>query len=537
MSSRHLAHAAESCRATRAADRATGLRVTSRPWLFREEPGLLLLIIVIADWAQLADPDLWGHIRFGQAVIALGHLVRFDPYSYSAAGAPWRNHEWLSEVIMALLYDNCGVLGLKLWKLGCVGAAILFTAGALEETGATLSLRLDILMIAAVALAPYMEFRPQLFSFAFFAGTLMLLARDSYRGTAPLWLLIPLMALWANLHGGFIAGLAALAVCVLVRLAENVYAHRLERRTVRLVVVVLGATAATLLTPYGIGTWCAVGHALGNPMTRLAVNDWQPLIYALARHTSGDHAALAYYLCALILMAATVLTFVLAPGDLAMAAIAALMIAAAFAAVRNVPLAVMACTVPLARQAAGLTAKRRANARCYPTVSKTRRTAVAPPAAIIVAIVLAAYGGIFSSRIMTDRAYPAGAVSFMKSHRWHGNILCDFGWGEYLIWHLPGSKVFIDGRYDTVYSLKVIRDYLLFYFDLPGGTKVLDSYPHDFLLIPPGSEACRETMQVGGWKLVYRDSDAVLFARADSHAAQISRFPVDGVAAIRQFFP
>jgi len=78
----------------------------------------------------------------------------------------------------------------------------------------------------------------------------------------------------------------------------------------------------------------------------------------------------------------------------------------------------------------------------------------------------------------------------MQRHGLTGNVLNDFNWGGYLIWHLtPASKVFIDGRYDTVYSITEINDYLLFYFDRPGGSRVLSAYPHDFVLIPPRSAA------------------------------------------------
>ena len=53
--------------------------------LFRYSPGLILISIAIADSIRLPDPDLWGHVRFGQAVLRLHHLVLHDPYSYSAA--------------------------------------------------------------------------------------------------------------------------------------------------------------------------------------------------------------------------------------------------------------------------------------------------------------------------------------------------------------------------------------------------------------------------------------------------------------------
>ena len=99
---------------------------SARVSLFRYAPALLLLLVVIADSGQLTDPDLWGHIRFGQSVLAHHHLVLSDPYSYSAPGHSWRDHEWLTEVLMAWVYNHLGIVGLKLWKFACVAATIFF---------------------------------------------------------------------------------------------------------------------------------------------------------------------------------------------------------------------------------------------------------------------------------------------------------------------------------------------------------------------------------------------------------------------------
>ncbi len=104
--------------------------------LFRYSPGLIIVAIAICDLSRFADPDLWGHLRFGQAVISAGHLVRTDPYSYTAFGHPWLNHEWLTEVIMGALYNFVGVFGLKLMKLACAAVIMIFLAAAESETGA-----------------------------------------------------------------------------------------------------------------------------------------------------------------------------------------------------------------------------------------------------------------------------------------------------------------------------------------------------------------------------------------------------------------
>jgi hypothetical protein len=115
----------------------------------------------------------------------------------------------------------------------------------------------------------------------------------------------------------------------------------------------------------------------------------------------------------------------------------------------------------------------------------------------------------------------------MNAHRLHGNVLSEFGWGEYLIWHTaPEDKVFIDGRYDTVYPFKVIGDYLEFYFDQPGASAVLESYQHDFVLIGLDAPAHRLMERRGDWKLIYRDDDALLYARASAPAADLPGLPI-----------
>jgi hypothetical protein len=121
----------------------------------------------------------------------------------------------------------------------------------------------------------------------------------------------------------------------------------------------------------------------------------------------------------------------------------------------------------------------------------------------------------FSSRLVNDQPYPAGAVAFLQSRGLHGNILAKFGWAQYLIWHARESRYFIDGRYDTVFSRKIINDYITFYFDLPGAGRAIASYPHNFILIAPDAPARRILDGSRQWRVIYRDGDAVLYVRAD----------------------
>src|ERR1700722_5430087 len=127
--------------------------------LLHYAPAFVLLLIVVADCGMYPDPDLWGHLRFGQAALASGHIVTADTYSYSAANAVWLNHEWLTEIVMALAYNGLGVVGLKLWKFACVAATMVSIALAMAETGAGPSIHLTLLALAALGVGPHNQLR------------------------------------------------------------------------------------------------------------------------------------------------------------------------------------------------------------------------------------------------------------------------------------------------------------------------------------------------------------------------------------------
>jgi hypothetical protein len=110
--------------------------------------------------------------------------------------------------------------------------------------------------------------------------------------------------------------------------------------------------------------------------------------------------------------------------------------------------------------------------------------------------------------------YPAGAIAFMRSHQLHGNLLARFEWGQYVIFHLaPSSRIFVDGRVDLVYPPSVIDEYLDFFGGAPGDVRLLDRYPHDYVLMPTGSPADLTVSARTDWRPIYRDPVAVLFVR------------------------
>jgi hypothetical protein len=201
-------------------------------------------------------------------------------------------------------------------------------------------------------------------------------------------------------------------------------------------------------------------------------------------------------------------------------AIALLLIGAAFYANRNVAVAVIAVSIPFAHHI-GCAIQKYFHASYY-------RHAVAPRATVLaaLALVLAITGGLFSNQLPTWEKVPRRAVDFMKARGLYGNILNNFDWGEYLIWHVqPQSRVFVDGRYELVYPDSVLGEYLAFLYAWPGGEKLLERYPHDFVLAKLGTGAYHVALRDAHWDLIYRDSISALFARSKTADSQTATRP------------
>ena len=510
----------------------------ARTNLLRSSPLFVLLAIVGASAENFVNPELWWQILSGRQMLAAWQPRLHDIYSYTAYGRLMRDDEWLAEVVTTLWYDAAGVAGLLVMKLLVAGATMVFLAYAFAETGAQARVQRLMLLFTALALAPNMQFRPQLFTFAILAFEMMLLARETYRGHSPaLWLMVPVFALWANLHAGFVAGLGALGLFAIVTGVDEFRRSGTIRRGLVLCAVTLACALATLANPLGFQVWGNVLSAMFDPVWPKAIVEWQPLLGMLAGdlRTAPANALFDFFIPVGFFVALAVFE-VLAPSldDLALAVIAAVFIAAAFHMARFAPLAVIVVAVPLVRHA-GVFSARRGAAKG----EVERDSGFNPVVAVALLVALAWVGGFFTGRLRTKSGmrYPAGAVAFMKRHGLKGNILSEFSWASYVMWHLgPQSRIFIDERAETLYPDQVLRDYVAFYSDRSGAERVLAEYPHQYVLVPPNSGGFQVVARNPNWKLIYRDNVAALFALAGLPAAAEFPSPVRGTSP-RVFFP
>ncbi|HUY38852.1 MAG TPA: hypothetical protein VMV13_08465 [Candidatus Binataceae bacterium] len=506
--------------------------------MLRYSPALVLIAVMIADSVRIADPDLYGHLRFGQQILLAARVPRFDTYSYSITGLRWISHEWLSDVLLSWVYLHGGVVGLKLMKLGCTGAIVVLLLEAMRETGASAVTQISIMLVAGIRLSAQMQFRPQIFTYLLLAALLMLLTRDNFRGRAALWTTIPMFALWANLHGGFVIGLGVMGLYAIVRGGQEIAAGRGTARFFHLAAVTSACVVATLLTPYGVGSWLSVFHTIGNPAMLRAINEWQPLLSAMLAEYHSANTLFVYDISmfGIFFGALAAIAFSPSTDDLALIAIAAVLVASAFVQVRNVPLGMMAAMIPLARHAT-LALRARRTPRSIGAVPPRPISLLGQIILSIAAVALAAETGLFSGTLGLTEPYPSGALAFMRAHGLSGNMLCEYSWNDYVIFHeWPRDKVFLDSRFEMIYPRPIIEAYLAFTFDRAGAAQTLAGFPNDFVLINPTTVAADVMASAAKWTLIYSDSDSFLYARRDSGAARIAGAPVRGTA-LAPIFP
>ena len=175
---------------------------------------LMAFLVAFATATTRADVDLWGHVRFGLDLLMSGRLDRVDPYSFTSDRS-WINHEWLAELVFAGAWRVAGNTGLIAVKCVSIGATLMLLAATLKRRGAAIRARVSLTGLAlAGILQRVTHVRPQLFSVLLFAALVFLLhgGRDQSPAPRRLLLAIPLLGLWANLHGGWIVGVATLGL-------------------------------------------------------------------------------------------------------------------------------------------------------------------------------------------------------------------------------------------------------------------------------------------------------------------------------------
>jgi hypothetical protein len=441
--------------------------------------------------ALLNDPDTYLHIAAGRFLLAHGALASPDRFSHSLARAPWVEHEWLAEAILAAAYDRLGWSGVVLLTACCFAAALcMLTWALLPRLGALPAL--IVVGLGASLVLPHLLARPHVLALPLLVlwSAALFSARDGER--APPFRLLPVMTLWANLHGSFMLGLAlagfAAAEAVLLRRG----ARWAEAR--RWSAFMLLAALAALVTPNGIAGFLLPFRIMAMSALQDSFSEWMSPDF---HHFQPLEAALLG-----LLLLGFSSGFKLPPLRLLLLLG---LVHLALAQQRQAELLGMVGPLALAASLGPQIAARRGKPGPAPQSSPG-----APALALSLAGALA-LGALTLAHPLEradDRITPASALAAARRMGLSGPVFNSEQFGGYLIFR--GVPVFIDGRIE-MYGDRFLRRYLA----AAGGdaaslASLLRDYRIGWTLLDPASPAALLLDHVPGWRRIYADQYAVI---------------------------
>jgi hypothetical protein len=448
----------------------------------------LIFLIGTAAIVTPADADLWGHLTFGRDIVAARSPVQADVYSFTT-DRPWINHEWLAEAVFFLAYRSAGSVGLIAFKVAMI-VALLGTVWMHLRRVRTPQLCWSLVVLTFVGTFwRTHNVRPQLFSVLLFA-VLLLCMKSADRGRRRPLLLVPLLiALWANLHGGWILGLAVYALWSVTRLT-NQPASLWQRAYPLMIGLVAGAAA--LLNPWGLQLWAFLEETV-RP-ARADIEEWGAITqYPLAL---GIPWALTVAVAGLALWRGG------RPRRLDYLALIGLLAALAFFVGRLDAFFVLSVVILLDEQLAAIWEPRSTTSASRPQTGIIAVTAIAILAMLVPVVrFVAPYSTCIT--ISGGWAPDAEATRFISDNRLSGRMLTWFDWGQYAIWHFgPTLRVSMDGRRETVYSDAVLEAHRRFYSGDSTAIPYLRQLNPDFIWLPSSIPVARQ-LESMGWSPLF----------------------------------
>jgi hypothetical protein len=397
--------------------------------------------------------------------------------------------------------------------------------------GANLFAALGATLLAAGASTVHYLARPHIFTLVGLTAAVWILERDRRRPERAVWWLVPMTAVWANLHGGFLAWIACLGLVAMGSLWKAALDLPGARRRFHAARRYAGLTAAcalaTLANPYGWRLHQHIASYLRSDWIKQVVDEFQSPRFR-------SESMLQFEI--LLFAGLALIPLLYRQRLLAELLIVVFWAHSALISARHVPLyaflAAPLCAVEASRLWSSWSARfgRRsvgaALRNCLRDFSAApQRSSVWVPLALV-GMALLPWNW---PRDFPDNKFPVAAVNQNIARiapaggGSRPRVLTSDQWGDYLIYRFyPKGRVFADGRSDF-YGPEVGREYLALLNAAPGWERIMDRYGFDLALLPAEWPLAQLLMRDGHWGVLYLDRQATILERHDK--AELNQNP------------
>ncbi len=486
-----------------------------------------LLVVTSSSGASglLSDAGAGVHIRTGEWILDEVRVPREDIFSFSRPDAQWFAWEWLSDVGMALAYRTWDLPGVVVIAAALICLTFLISIRHMLWRGGNALAVVLVVHLGIAVCSTHLLARPHVFTLLLMAGSWWLLDHDRHRPTPWVWVLIPVTALWANLHGGFtalIVTLAALGVGTLIESALDPARKAARRRgALRYAGLLAGCLGASLANPYGYDLHRHLAQYLRSEWIRRIVLEFQ----APKFNSSGGA-----YLEMVLFAAIGVGLFLLWKRQVASALVILGWAHASLHSVRHFTIlyivlapALTAVLMDLWRTA--VERRRRGLLGILYALGNDHQRGLARNSTLLPALVVILLTGIAGSYVPRD--FPAGRylaapMSAQADSLASGSLFTTDYWADYLIYrNYPFQRVFLDGRTDF-FGQAMAQEYLTLLNASPGWNQLVERYEFDRFLLPAASPLAEALRFQSGWQAHEFEPGIVLYERSERPASGLT---------------
>jgi hypothetical protein len=419
--------------------------------------------------------DSWMTLVGGRLVATSG-IPHHELLTLWAHGRTWIDQQWLAQLLFYRTYSLGGVRAVLALSALLSGVAWV-AAVMLARTRGASGLALLAWAPATIVAAPWAwQARAQTFALPLFVCLLALVFADSRKPSRRVFLTLPLLALWGNLHGTAILGVGILALHALVTA---------RRGPLRAAVLAGGGILALAANPYGFGIASYYRTMTIDPPFASLVSEWKA--------STPSVAVVPFYALALVAVVAVVRKRKeLTATELA---VLAALLAVAFDAMRSITwfaLAALIVVPPLVR------VRRMPGMR----FAAPARMGVLVGTVVVLTVGIAAFPGAVSAHQSTAWSVRgAEALRSAAARDPRARVLADDRHADFVLWELPAleGRVIADVRFELLH-----RSELNLLVPFERGRAVHDPGAAQLVVLDPKRQPLAP-WKARGWKLLYAD--------------------------------
>lgn len=458
----------------------------------------------------LNDGDTGYHIKAGEYILENVLVPRHDIFSYHSPPPQWTAHEWLSEVIMAVIHNLSGLTGIVLFFSFLIAFSYYLLFKILKNYNVNILFTIVILLLVIASSQIHWLARPHIFSMLLFILWYYILDEFQYKDINHLSFMPFLMVLWVNLHGGFISGFLLLGIYLMGNLVSFIVHKKEESKSkvINFIIIIFLCLISSCINPYFYEILLFPFKLISNRFIMDNVNEFL---------SPNFHEPMFFTLLLFLLITALALSkkrlntieFILVIFFTYMS----------LYSIRYVPLFSIIVSPIISKHLQNIFDESSDRIKKFLDVRAERISKIDSsakgylfPSIVVCAVIIVFIRGGLSFEF-DKKSKPIDAVNFIKREWISGNMFNNDEFGDYIIYAAwPQYKVFFDGRSD-MYGTEKMKEYFKIARIEPGIDDVLEKYKIDWIFYNSGSSLSQYLLQRQDWRLIYSDRVADIFVR------------------------